>query len=281
MLIASYAKINLFLELLGRLPNQYHQVNTVLCSIDLFDELRFALTKSGSVKLWTQLPELNSDENLICRIANYLRERFAVDKGAEIWLEKSIPIAAGLGGGSSNAAITLLALNKLWQLGLSENMMHEIAALFGSDINFFLTGGCALGENRGERISPQADILIPHILLVNPGLRISAGTAYGASELPAPGETKRFDPSNPVATMFNRLESAVRKSYPIVDSVLQELEAFGALKSMLSGSGPTCIGIFEDANGLARCQSHFEKMGYYTHQTRTIARGEYQKCFPS
>ena len=281
MLIASYAKINLFLELLGHLPDGFHQVNTVLCSIDLFDELRFTLTKSGTVKVWSQLPELNTNENLICKVANYLRQRFGIEDGVDIRLNKRIPIAAGLGGGSSNAAITLIALNKLWQLSLSEKEMHGIAAIFGSDINFFLTGGTALGENRGERISPQADILIDNILLVKPGLSISAGTAYGASELPANGETKLFDPLRPVATMFNRLERGVRERYPSVDSILRELEAFGATKSMLSGSGPTCIGIFEEANGLAKCQSHFKRMGYFTQQTQTIARGEYQKCFPS
>ena len=281
MLTASYAKINLFLEVLGRLPNDYHQVNTVLCSIDLFDSVKFALTKKGSVKVWCPMPELNGKDNLICKDGNYLKDQFRVPYGAEIELDKRIPVAAGLGGGSSNAALSIAALNQLWHLGLSQEEKHEIAARFGSDINFFLEGGTALGENRGERISSMSDILIRNILLVNPGTKISAGKAYGATELPAPGETKLFDPKDPVATMFNRLELAVRRLYPEVDSLLDAIAGFGAIKSMLSGSGSTCFGIFEDEDGMAECQRHFDKMGYFTHVTRTIARSEYQECFPS
>lgn len=281
MLTASYAKINLFLELIGHLPNNYHQVNTVFSSIDLFDELRFVLTKKGSLILWSNLPELNSTDNLICRVGNYLQERYGVPHGAAIELDKRIPVAAGLGGGSSNAALTITALDQLWQLQLSEAEKHEIAARFGSDINFFLVGGTALGENRGERISAMSDILIQNILLVNPGIAIPAGKAYGATELPALGETKQFDPQDPVATMFNRLEAAVRRLYPKVDRLLCELSDFAAVKSMLSGSGSTCFGIFDDVNGLAEARHHFEAMGYFTRITRTISRREYQTCFPS
>lgn len=281
MLTASYAKINLFLEVLGRLPNGYHQVNTVFCSIDLFDGIKYALTKSGTLKLWCSLPELNGSDNLICRVGNYLQERYQVPFGADIELDKQIPVAAGLGGGSSNAAITIAALNKLWQLELSEVEKHEIAARFGSDINFFLVGGTALGENRGDRISSMSDILLKNILLVNPGIAIAAGKAYGATELPAPGETKQFDPQNPVATMFNRLEPAVRSLYPKVDSLLKGIASFGAKVSMLSGSGSTCFGIFDDERGMDECLSRYKAMGYYTHVTRTISRSEYQACFPS
>lgn len=281
MLIASYAKINLFLEVLGRLKNNYHQVNTVLCSIDLFDEIKYLLTESGSFKIWSHISELCGADNLILRIGSYLQERYAIPQGADIQLNKRIPLAAGLGGGSSNAALSILAFDKLWNLGLSQKEMHEIAALFGSDINFFLAGGTALGENRGERITPLSDIIIDNILLVNPGIRISAGEAYGATQLPAAGETKHFDPANPIATMFNRLEAAVCRLYPIVGDTLHTLKDFGAVKSMLSGSGATCFGIFDDANGMAMCRRHFENKGYFTHETRTISRSEYQKCFPS
>jgi 4-diphosphocytidyl-2-C-methyl-D-erythritol kinase len=281
MLTASYAKINLFLEVLGHLDNGYHQVNTVLSSIDLFDDVKYVLTKSGSLKLWSNLPELNGADNLICRIGNHLKTRYQVPFGADIRLDKRIPVAAGLGGGSSNAASAIAALDQLWQLHLSEAEKHEAAASFGSDINFFLVGGTALGENRGERISAMSDILIDNILLVNPGIAIAAGKAYGATELPAPGETKLFDPQNPIATMFNRLEAAVRKLYPEVDSLIKGIAAFGAKHSMLSGSGSTCFGIFDDAVDMARCRSHYEKMGYFTHVTRTISRSEYTACFRS
>ncbi|MCB5249050.1 MAG: 4-(cytidine 5'-diphospho)-2-C-methyl-D-erythritol kinase [Candidatus Cloacimonadales bacterium] len=281
MLTASYAKINLFLELLGRLPGNYHRVNTVLSSIDLFDSIKYVLTKSGDIILWSSVAELNGQDNLIYRIAKYLKQEYKVRDGVEIHLDKRIPIAAGLGGGSSNAANAIESLDQLWQLNLDLSVKERIAAMYGSDINFFLHGGTALGENRGERISPMDDIKIDNILLVNPGIAISAGTAYGAVELPVPGEAKLFDPLHPVATMFNRLEPAVRKLYPEVDRLLSELHDFGARKTMLSGSGSTCFGIFEDAKTAELCAANYAKKGYFTHITNTITRREYQRCFQS
>jgi len=281
MLAVSYAKINLFLEVIDRLESGYHQVNTVLCGIDLFDCIKFSLTKSGSPIVWSSNAKLNGQNNLMYKIADYLRTKYGLEESVEIYLEKRIPIAAGLGGGSSNAAIAILALDKLWRLDLASEEKHEIAARFGSDINFFLEGGTALGENRGERISRMDDILIDNILLVNPGIEIPASIAYGAVELPAPGEAKLYDPKRPIATMYNRLESGIRKLYPKVDRILCTLDEFGSQKSMLSGSGSTCFGIFENENDLAICQKHFHKLGFYTHKTKTLSRREYQKCFPS
>jgi 4-diphosphocytidyl-2-C-methyl-D-erythritol kinase len=281
MLAVSYAKINLFLEVLDRLESGYHQVNTVLCGIDLFDNLRFSLTKSAPPIIWSSNAKLNGQDNLIYHIADYLRSRYQLEESVKIYLEKRIPIAAGLGGGSSNAANAILALDKLWRLDLSPTERHEIAAIFGSDINFFLEGGTALGGNRGERISPMDDIIIDKILLVNPGIEISAGTAYGAVELPAPSEAKLFDPKRPIATMYNRLEPGIRKLYPEVDKLLDTMDSLGSVKSMLSGSGSTCFGIFDNENDLADCQKHFHELGFYTHITRTLSRREYQKCFPS
>ncbi|MFA5665998.1 MAG: 4-(cytidine 5'-diphospho)-2-C-methyl-D-erythritol kinase [Candidatus Cloacimonadaceae bacterium] len=281
MLAVSYAKINLFLEVLSELPEHYHEVNTVFCGIDLFDSIKYSLTKSRRIILWSSIAELNGEDNLIYKVASYLKERYKVSSGVEIHLTKRIPIASGLGGGSSNAANAIVMLDRLWQLNLSQKERHEIAARFGSDINFFLEGGTALGENRGERISPWDDILLENILLVNPGLKISAGTAYGAVEIPVPGEAKLFDPQDPIATMFNRLEPKVRSMYPMVDDLLIALAEFGARRSMLSGSGPSCFGIFDSEEALKKCQSHFHELGFFTHNARTLSRREYQKCFPS
>jgi len=281
MLAVSYAKINLFLEVLGRLEDSYHEVNTVLCGIDLFDSIKYSLTKSGPPIIWSSNAKLNGENNLIYRIASYLQKEYRVDSSVEIFLEKRIPIAAGLGGGSSNAANAIMALDKLWQLNLSPKERHRVAARFGSDINFFLEGGTALGENRGERITLLDDIVLDKILLVNPGIEISAGTAYGAVELPVPGEAKLFDPQRPVATMYNRLEPGIRRLCPEVDRLLCTIDDYGSLKSLLSGSGSTCFGIFENEDDLVRCQTHFHEQGYYTHRTKVLSRREYQRCFPS
>ncbi|MGC9362493.1 MAG: 4-(cytidine 5'-diphospho)-2-C-methyl-D-erythritol kinase, partial [Candidatus Syntrophosphaera sp.] len=179
MLTASYAKVNLFLEVLGELPGDYHEIETLLCSVSICDTIKYALTKKQGIKLWSNLPEMEDRDNLVFRMASYMSERFRPERGLDIYLEKRIPIAAGLGGGSSNAATTIRALDQLLGLNLKLRQMEEIAAGFGSDIAFFLHGGAALASNRGEIVRPLSDIEIDNILLVNPNIAVSSAEAYG------------------------------------------------------------------------------------------------------
>lgn len=279
MFAASYAKINLFLEVLGRRPDGYHEVNTVMSSIDLCDSIKYALTKTPCIKLWSNRVELESEDNLIFQVASYLQSTYQVELGVEIELEKRIPIAAGLGGGSSNAAVTLLALNKLWDMKLGDEELHSVASKFGSDINFFLGGGTALASGRGESISPVWDIEIPHILLVNPGLYISAAEAYKLIE---PGYPVRsWNPVDDLSKSFNRLEPGIRKKYGLVDDILKMMESYHPKLAMMSGSGSTCFAIFDGNEALEQCKASFDQLGYWTHKTRTLNREEYQKCFQS
>ena len=126
----------------------------------------------------------------------------------------------GLGGGSSNAANCILALNEIWQLNLSKPEIHKIASQFGSDINFFLEGGTAKGENRGEVITKLSPIILNNILLVNPGIEISSAEAYQLAVLPKKGEQHKFNPSNLIGSCFNRLESGIRNAYPVIDNII-------------------------------------------------------------
>jgi 4-diphosphocytidyl-2-C-methyl-D-erythritol kinase len=270
MLIASYAKINLFLEVTGKLPNGYHKVNTVLCSIDLCDYISYDLCPRGDISFSCNVKELATPDNLICKIARYLKDRYHVSEGITIYLDKRIPIAAGLGGGSSNAATCITTLNQLWQLGLSNPEMHSIAAEFGSDINFFLQGGCALGENRGEQISPLPFIDIPKILLINPNIPIASSTAYkliGSLDY----DIMSFDPAKLKSSCFNRLEPGIRKAYPIIDKLLTDISSFGTEVAMMSGSGSTCFGIFDSEAKLKDCKAHFDDLGMITIISKTIS----------
>lgn len=269
MLLASYAKINLFLEVVGRLPNNYHQVNTVLCSIDLCDFIRYELISEPLIKLSCSNPVLEGTNNLIYKMAYHLQQNYAPDRGISIYLDKHIPIAAGLGGGSSNAAQCLITLKKLWNLQLNTQQMNEIAANFGSDISFFLKGGTALGENRGELITPLPSLQIPNLLLVYPNLQISAAEAYHLVKLPEADDIHHFDPDKLPQTCFNRLEPGIRKVYPVIDTILSELKDRGADVAMLSGSGSTCFGIFTDRNSLTGTKAHFDRQGYWTYLART------------
>jgi len=273
VLLNSYAKINLFLEVLGKLPDNYHQIETLLCSVSLYDTLKFVLTKSPSVNLWSNLPELTVENNLVFKVAEYLRKEFKPQAGVQINLEKYIPVAAGLGGGSSNAAATLRALNSLWSLNLSLVEMERIAAEFGSDVPFFLHGGCAWGTHRGEQVEPRPFMPLD-LLLVNPGIGISSSSAYGLLSKAKPEERRHWDPNAGTQSFFNRLEPAIRQAYPVVDSLLNELTETGAKVAMMSGSGPTCFGIYEDANLQKAGKEYFDGKGYSSFIVRSISREE-------
>ncbi len=281
MLIASYAKINLFLEVTGKLPDNYHQINTVFSSIDLHDTLRFTLTKKPHLKLWSNVTELISENNLVYRIVSYLIEKYKPNSGVEIFLQKNIPIEAGLGGGSSNAAMTLLAMNTLWQMNLPIEELESIATRFGSDISYFFYGGTAVGSNRGEKIRLVDDILIDHILLVNPGIRISSKTAYDLCKIPPTVRDLPEFLSIDDYQGFNRLELAVRYKYREVDNMIKHLERCGAKYAIMSGSGATCFGVFDSDVALQNCMKEMQHMGIWSRITRTISRDEYRKCFQS
>lgn len=279
MQLASYAKINLYLEILAELPDNYHQIETLLCSVSVCDTLKYALTKKRHVKMWSNLPEMVSGDNLVLQVANYLQREFQPDQGVEIHLEKHIPLAAGLGGGSSNAANVIRALNSLWNLQLTLAEMEDIAAGFGSDVPFFLHGGTAWATNRGEKITPCADLDIRNILLVNPNVRISSGEAYRMAPVPACSDRHGFQQANWHKCCFNRLESALCAQYPVVDQVLERLRSAGAEPAMMSGSGSTCFGIFPTADQAQKCQASFDQAGHWTQIVRTIKRKEYQDVF--
>jgi len=269
----SYAKVNLFLDVISRLANGYHEILTVFAEIELHDKLKFFLTNKQEIKIMSNVEDLNSSNNLIYKIAIYLQNRFGVKKGVIVELEKHIPIAAGLGGGSSNAAATIVALSELWHINLEEETMHEIAAEFGSDINFFLKGGTALGRNRGEILEDCAQIYLDNILLVNPNVQISSKTAYQAVRINEPNNswTQLLETGDP-QYCFNKLEEGLIPLYPIIDEIKYQLGAHGALKSMLSGSGPTVIGFFDNTELCKYAQAYFKEKGYWSYITTTRRR---------
>ncbi|HOQ84052.1 MAG TPA: 4-(cytidine 5'-diphospho)-2-C-methyl-D-erythritol kinase [Candidatus Syntrophosphaera thermopropionivorans] len=279
LIYPSYAKINLFLEILGHLPDNFHQIETLLCSVSLFDTIKYTLTKKKDLKKWIYLNDNISENNLIYKVADYLYNQYKPDWGIEIQLIKRIPIAAGLGGGSSNAATTLLALNSLWELGLSIDELNTIAASFGSDIPYFLYGGTALATNRGEIIQPIEDFNLDNILLVNPNIMISSSEAYQIASIPTENERRHCRISQDVKWFFNRLEAQVRIDYPLVNEILNDLIKLGASTALMSGSGPTCFGVFEDKFKMHKCEAYFKEKGYWTKLVRTITREEYQNVF--
>jgi len=176
--VFSPAKINLYLRIVGKRADAYHNLETVMLPLDFGDQIVLESAKTG-VTLQCDDPRLPTDDtNLALRAAKRLVERCGVKRGAKISLEKHTPLAAGLGGGSSNAAAVLKGLSELWQVGTAPEILGELAASMGSDINFFLAGGAALCRGRGEQVEPITCKLSAAILLVNPGFGISTKWAY-------------------------------------------------------------------------------------------------------
>jgi len=266
------AKINSYLDVLARREDGYHEIRTVFHEIDLCDTLRFTLTDNNDIQIFANVKTLQNQDNLICRISRYIQESYNVQAGVSVELEKAIPVAAGLGGGSSNAAATICALNDLWELDLSKEEMHDIAARFGSDINFFLLGGCAAGYGRGERLEPLPDRLIEHIVLVNPGFGVSSGEAYGAVE--HRGATANWAAhlgSADAHLAYNALQAGVCSRYPVIAGLMEDLRVGGA-QPLLSGSGPTVIGFCQDDTTAATLAEEFRRRGLWSVVTRAVPR---------
>ena len=269
--IKSYAKINLFLDVLRKREDGFHDIRSIFSEIELFDKINFILTKKDDVSILTNKDFVSVKNNLIYRVAIIIKNKYNVSSGVKVELEKNIPIAAGLGGGSSNAAATIIALSQLWELNLSKKEMHAIASELGSDINFFLEGECQMGVGRGEQVSPLPGINLDHIFLVNPGFAISSKEAYQAvtpNNEPHKGWQNLLYSSNS-RYCFNALEKEICHLYPQIKEIIDYLKNNGADKAILSGSGATVIAFCPDANTARKFADFFSAKNYWSYITKT------------
>lgn len=265
MTYRSYAKINLYLDVLNRRRDGFHNIETVFQTVSLFDELTFE-DHPNIVSITCSNTELDTGEgNLVYRAAMLLRTRTNCTSGARIHLEKHIPIAAGLAGGSGNAAATLVALNKLWDLRLSGERLRELALELGSDVPYCTVGGAMAATRRGEELSPIPPLPETWFILIHPPLAVSAGHAYNhplleRNEEPVfAGRTASFrgvlrmlrDGDIPCA-IFNRMERPVLHEHPQLAELKQRLLGLGCHAAAMSGSGPTIFGLCENKRTAAR-----------------------------
>lgn len=257
------AKVNLGLHILGKRPDGYHAIETIMHMLDVCDWLTFRLNTEGRIRLSCSDTALPTDErNLVTRAALELQRAGRVRQGVDMHLHKRIPLAAGLGGGSSDAATTLLVLNRVWGLNWDRSALHQQASQLGSDVPFFLGGPIAQAQGRGEELTSLPAIAPLAGMLVNPGFGVSAGWAYsrftgvasaiGQSMAATADALRRHDLSWLGGAMINDLEPGVRAVYPVIGEIAQALRIAGAKVARMSGSGPTVYGLFEDAEGAAR-----------------------------
>lgn len=251
----AHAKINLFLAVPDKRADGYHELLTVFQSLRLHDTLKFAERADGRLKLVCNDPDLPSGpDNLVWRAAELLRRHYGVSSGAEVLLEKNIPVAAGLGGGSSDAAAALRGLSRLWRLPEENEILYALAATLGADVPFCLRGGTALGSGRGDVLAALPACPHYHVLLINPGFAVSTARVYAELNLeevrrhPDPARLCRAigsgDRGQIGPLLYNALETATFRLFPEVAKLKQKLTAGGP--ALMSGSGPTVFLLLEE-----------------------------------
>ena len=277
------AKVNLTLEVLGKRPDGYHEIASVMQTISLFDILTFS--PSDEVKVTTDVPELEGEDNLVYRAAMLLRDTSGVSAGAEIHLDKQIPLAAGLGGGSSDAAATLLGLNRLWGLELGEGELKELVAQLGSDVPFFVTGGTALVEGRGERVSSVKMPPTLWLVLAFPDHRLENKTATAYRALSHTDHTdgrrttdlvKRIEACAEIDhdSFFNVFDRVAAQIFPGIGGSWSILQQSSGRQVHLSGAGPTLFCPVDGPDEGERVVSKCVAQGLDSRLVRTLALGE-------
>ena len=260
------AKINLGLDVLRRREDGYHELRMIMQSISVWDTLDLRITEEPGIRATCSEPSLAMDEkNLVIRAAVLLKEEFHIPGGLKIHLDKKIPMAAGLAGGSTDAAAALIGLNRLWELHLSDEELAKRGLKLGADIPFCLMGGTALAEGIGEKLTRLEPAPEAAVVLVKPPVDVSTAFVYGnlrASELKEHPDIdgqmdaiRRRDLAGMCEKCGNVLETVTVPACPVIREIKETMLQTGALVSMMSGSGPTVFGLYrgkEDAGGAVR-----------------------------
>ena len=256
--LKALAKINLGLDVLRRREDGYHEVKMIMQTISLYDELMLKKIKKPEIQLRTNLPYLPTNENnLAYQAAKLLMEEYQIPGGLLIQLEKKIPVAAGMAGGSSDAAAVLWGVNQMYHLGLSRKELMERGVRLGADVPYCILRGTALAEGIGEKLKTLPPMPKCYLLIAKPGISVSTKFVYEnlhVNEL----ETKKHPDVDAMITalrqkdlallsarMGNILELVTIPAHPVIDQIKQEMQKAGALGAMMSGSGPTVFGIFD------------------------------------
>lgn len=251
LILPAPAKLNLMLHILGRRPDGYHELQTLFQFLDHGDELGFSLREDGEIHLRTEVPGVPHDSNLIVRAARSLQQAAGTRLGADIWLDKRLPMGGGIGGGSSDAATTLLGLDHLWQTHLGEERLAELGLALGADVPVFVRGRAAFAEGVGERLQPVT-LEEPWFLVAVPQVFVSTAEVFTDPEL-----TRNSAPINLRSLLEggsrNDCQPVVEKRYPEVRNALMWLNKFTSAR--LTGTGACVFGSFpnrDDADKVAR-----------------------------
>ena len=262
--LRAYAKVNLGLDVIGRRANGYHDVRMVMQNVDLFDKVLIKKTKENTIVVKTNLPYLPCDEsNLVYKAVKLIKDKFNIETGVYVDLYKFIPVAAGMAGGSSDAAAALHGMNKLFDLNLSLEELMELGVTLGADIPYCLMGGTALAEGIGEKLTRLKKCPDCYFVVAKPPFSVSTKFVY--ENLVLDEKTKHPDIDGIIkaieeddikgvaSRLENVLETVTLKEYPDIAKIKQKMIDYGALNSLMSGSGPTVFGIFDDKKKAEEC----------------------------
>ncbi len=289
--VKSFAKLNLGLEVLGTRSDGYHELRTLFQTIDLHDDLELRAIPEG-IRIRCAHPGVPEDgTNLAARAAADLARYARVTRGVEIRIVKRIPVAGGLGGGSSNAAAVLMALDRLWRLGLGASGLHPLARRLGADVPYFLLGGTALGLARGDEVYPLQRQVEAFVVVVDPARPVSTAAVFhrlDASLTPRENShtifrfvSSDFGAEESFALLSNELEAAALEEAPELAEAGRRIRGVlareGALLAALSGSGSAFFGLFGDVRRARRARTRLESEGFRAVQCRTLTLDQYRR----
>lgn len=285
--LPSFAKINWTLDVLGKRSDGYHELRTIYQTVGLADHMVIELTDAPGLNVVCEgFGVRGGPSNLAYRAAVAFFEASGLTgrAGANIWIRKEIPVGGGLGGGSSNAATTIIGLEQLSGLRLSESVRFGIARQLGADVPLFLLGGTVLGVGRGDEVYGLADAPTASLVVANPGVHIQTASVFRRfhNELTAPDPVARLHSfvsalrfRNSQVSVGNDLEDAVVRDHPEVGEARASLLGTGAVRAWMTGSGASVVGIFEEAGAAVSAAEHLAEHGLWARAVETIDRSAY------
>lgn len=274
------AKINLTLDVLSKRPDGYHEVEMIMTTVDLADRIWLRPMADRAITIKSSHRFVPNDrKNLAYQAADLLRKRYRIKKGVEITLDKNIPIAAGLAGGSSDAAATLRGLNRLWGLGLSLDELAILGSEIGSDVSFCVYGGTAIARGRGEKITHLPSPPNCWVILAKPSIGVSTGNIYGQLNLSTiehpqtatmMAALEEGDYEKMCSALGNVLEPVTMGLHPEVIMLKEQMERFGADAVLMSGSGPTVFGLVKHESRVPKIVNALKGFCQDVHAVRTL-----------
>ena len=270
--LKALGKVNLGLDILGKKENGYHEVRMVMQTVYLYDRVILERNRTPGITIETNLKFLPVNENNIAyKAADLIRKEFGISEGIKIILDKHIPVAAGMAGGSANAAAVLFGMNRMYGLGLSEEELKIRGVGLGADVPYCIMRGTVLAEGIGEKLTPLPPIPKCYVLIAKPPLSASTETVYekydALEEISHPDidgiirGLVRADIRQAAASMGNVLEQVMLKEYPIIGRIKQTMLDFGAMGALMSGSGPTVFGLFDSRSAAKAAAKKIKSRG--------------------